>query len=183
MVLQRAWVPAKSAEALDGMERQPVDTAVGQMYSVETGADANYPRGSVIALEPDEPAPSPEDDDNDFIERAVHHDQQERSLRDLVMCASLNNMATLARGKDGWEANGDPTEVALQVFAHKLGLGKPHLTHPPKPAYRLQSRNTQPELQRTFSANSAAGEGAPKAMTRGHWDMLREVRCSLRCRR
>ena len=27
-----------------------------------------------------------------------------------------------------WKATGDPTEVALQVFAHKLGLGRSGLT-------------------------------------------------------
>ena len=30
--------------------------------------------------------------------------------------------------EDGWEGHGDATEVALQVYAHKLGYGKPHLT-------------------------------------------------------
>ena len=31
---------------------------------------------------------------------------------------------------DDWEAIGDPTEAALQVFAWKLGLSKPHLISP-----------------------------------------------------
>ncbi|KAJ9124555.1 hypothetical protein QFC24_003347 [Naganishia onofrii] len=67
-------------------------------------------------------------------------------LHELTLCAALCSSATIqrirtesdsssARSSDdkedvvgGWEGHGDATEVALQVFAHKLGYGKPHLT-------------------------------------------------------
>jgi P-type Na+/K+ transporter len=39
----------------------------------------------------------------------------EKSLRDLVLCASLCNMATIHKGdEDRWQASGDATEIALQ---------------------------------------------------------------------
>lgn len=55
-------------------------------------------------------------------------------LHDLTLCAALCSSATVQRVKNdkgeeaGWEGHGDATEVALQVYAHKLGYGKPHLT-------------------------------------------------------
>jgi P-type Na+/K+ transporter len=62
-------------------------------------------------------------------EDIVHIDNQEPGFQELVQSASLNNMATLKRGEEGknWEADGDPTEISIQVFAHKAGHGKSHL--------------------------------------------------------
>lgn len=134
MILQRAWLPVSGAAPLDDEQRQPIDTAEGQIYAVETGSDAFFPRGAVVALEKDEDPSSlftAEEDDNDVLERAINPNQQERSLRDLVLCASLCNQATLHREEAAWQANGDPTEIALQVFAHKLGMGKVRLQRDP----------------------------------------------------
>jgi Na+-exporting ATPase len=92
-----------------------------------------YPRGVIRALNPDGINTIPEDDlqeeDDMTAEDIVHIDNLESGFQELVQSAALNNMATLKRGEEGksWEANGDPTEVAIQVFAHKAGHGKPHL--------------------------------------------------------
>ncbi|KAF9457771.1 sodium transport ATPase, partial [Collybia nuda] len=43
--------------------------------------------------------------------------------------AALCNVATIHKNLKGeWKSTGDPTEVALQAFATKLGLGRPSLT-------------------------------------------------------
>lgn len=51
-------------------------------------------------------------------------------FKQLVECAALCNMSELRQDKttNTWSGIGDPTEIALQVFAHKLDSGKPHLT-------------------------------------------------------
>lgn len=43
---------------------------------------------------------------------------------------NLNSLSSSVRRnlKGQWKSTGDPTEVALQVFATKLGLGRPDLT-------------------------------------------------------
>ena len=92
------------------------------------------------------------------------------------------------------EAHGDPTEVALQVFAHKLGLGKPHLVNP-HPHRRLPTRrhdhlqvpdgstpSPSPHrpsfgeaLERTISAQSGPENERPvKAAIRGRYELLVE---------
>lgn len=136
MVVRKMWVPA-----LDPRENEaaPVDTARGQTYSFETGSDPFYPRGEVtadtkalvpsgmVSLNPsDEDRSGSGDDDTNAISRSA----METGLRNMGLCVALCNQATLMRpsGDEGWEANGDPTEVALQVSAHKLGMGKPLLT-------------------------------------------------------
>ncbi|GLB44749.1 putative cation transport ATPase (P-type) (TC 3.A.3) family protein [Lyophyllum shimeji] len=46
-----------------------------------------------------------------------------------VRAAGLCNVATIRKNLKGeWKSTGDPTEVALQVFATKLGLGRSSLT-------------------------------------------------------
>ncbi|KAL1920627.1 uncharacterized protein VTP21DRAFT_1004 [Calcarisporiella thermophila] len=70
-------------------------------------------------------------------------------LEQMVLCAALCNMSSIHRrdsssgsdmaeekddkvssstSSDDWISNGAPTEVALQVFAHKFNMGKPELT-------------------------------------------------------
>lgn len=59
----------------------------------------------------------------------VRMESLEPAFQEFIHGAALNNMASIhkpAEGRD-WDANGDPTEIALQVFAHKAGRGKPHL--------------------------------------------------------
>jgi magnesium-transporting ATPase (P-type) len=86
----------------------------------------------------------------------------ERRLRELVLCAGLCNMATIHHDSkaDTWQANGDATEIALQVFAHKLAHGKPNLT-------RMKKTN---ELTRINSKNSAVRA----SLNDGHFELVIE---------
>ncbi|KAG8734804.1 hypothetical protein FRC10_011406 [Ceratobasidium sp. 414] len=84
-------------------------------FDVEAGSEALCPEGRVFERIAEE-------------ERIVRSNSLDDSLRALVECASLCNVATIAQNKDGvWKSTGDPTEVALQVLAHKLQLGRPKL--------------------------------------------------------
>lgn len=132
MVVRKMWVPALDSRDNDAA---PTDTTKGQAYSFETGSDPFYPRGDIV---PDEQPLVPsgtfslarnevtDENDMDKIDPA----EMEHGLRDMALCAALCNQATLSRPveDEGWQANGDPTEIALQVAAHKLGYGKPILT-------------------------------------------------------
>ncbi|BEJ14512.1 hypothetical protein CspHIS471_0402790 [Cutaneotrichosporon sp. HIS471] len=133
MVVRKMWVPALDARDNDAA---PTDTVKGQSYSFETGSDPFYPRGDII------PEDAPLVPSGTYaINRSEVHDgedmdridvaEMEHGLRDMALCAALCNQATLTRPTEdvtGWEAHGDPTEIALQVAAHKLGYGKPVLT-------------------------------------------------------
>ena len=43
---------------------------------------------------------------------------------EFIRAAALCNLATVRRDENKWTTTGDPTEIALQVFAHRFGLGK-----------------------------------------------------------
>ncbi|ORX61559.1 potassium/sodium efflux P-type ATPase, partial [Hesseltinella vesiculosa] len=62
-------------------------------------------------------------------DQQVTSESMNKGLRQLTTTAALCNMSEVRKDKSGeWTGMGDPTEVALQVFAHKMQLGKPSLT-------------------------------------------------------
>ena len=171
MVVRKFWVPAADAREC---EAAPLNTAKGQAYSFETGSDPFYPRGVVTAdnkeLRPsggdtiDLKSTKKAEDSSDDIaddDNGIHHENLEENLRNMALCASLCNQATLHRSEEGWEANGDPTEIALQVAAHKLGRGKPFLTHKKDDKHLTR----QP---------SRASHRPPVAGVSGHYELIIE---------
>ncbi|WVR03068.1 potassium/sodium efflux P-type ATPase, fungal-type [Kwoniella sp. DSM 27419] len=182
MVVRKFWVPVLDYRA---NESAPLNSKRGQAYSFETGSDPFYPRGAVQAdrteisssgavldlkrkpqrqqsVDSNEEADERELED---AENVIPVDELETGLRDLALCASLCNQATLSRPQDDdsqWEANGDPTEIALQVAAHKLGHGKPFLTH------------SRPQPGRTHSVRSGHSGRPLVTGTRGHYEQIIE---------
>ncbi|KAG6840360.1 hypothetical protein C0991_007217 [Blastosporella zonata] len=87
----------------------------GVEYSADTAHDALDPGGGGVRTE----------SDNVVLTPGTLHE----GLSQAVRIASLCNVATIQKNtQDEWQSTGDPTEVALQVFAMKLGLGRTTLT-------------------------------------------------------
>ncbi|THV00758.1 potassium/sodium eff [Dendrothele bispora CBS 962.96] len=107
MTVRKVWMPSSlSAEAIT------------RDFTVESSTEALSPEGRVL-------------ENVDSREIVVEPKTMDEGLRELVTVASLCNIATIGKNKeDRWTSTGDPTEVALQVFAHKLGMGKPSLVTP-----------------------------------------------------
>ncbi|KAF5379843.1 hypothetical protein D9615_005799 [Tricholomella constricta] len=95
-------------------------------YVAETTQDALDPSGGTVRNEADQTVLTP--------------GSLGEGLAQAVRTAALCNIATIRKNLRGeWKSTGDPTEVALQVFATKLGLGRPTLTSDalePEPAHR-----------------------------------------------
>lgn len=94
------------------------DTDEGKFYTVETGSDPFAPQGPVTS---------------DSTEAVLDFNNLSPDIHQLTLCAALCSSASIQRARNdagevtGWEGRGDATEVALQVFAHKLGYGRPYL--------------------------------------------------------
>jgi magnesium-transporting ATPase (P-type) len=152
MVTRRVWVPA-GIRGTGASADYSTDLAEGQYFTVETASDPFLPRGAVRtdSMGGDKTAsaaksmanhPTRSDDSNDSDEQTLGDgpvcdpNDLPEPLHELTLCAALCSSATIQRIRDeeskeedlGWEGHGDATEVALQVYAHKLGYGKPHLT-------------------------------------------------------
>ncbi|SNX81513.1 related to Ca2+-transporting ATPase [Melanopsichium pennsylvanicum] len=112
MVVRQGWCMAAGKQQSFGVE--------------QTGATAFEPKGCVLL-----PSPTVDADP-----KKVEHDQIPDSIRNLATAASLCNIAEIELKEDGsWTARGDPTEIALQVFATKLELSRDLLTHGDRAAY------------------------------------------------
>lgn len=198
MVVKKAWIPVNTAFPTDGRPTE-IDVNRGQAYSAESGSDPFYPRGTVRAL-PRTRLPgrslttdtsgttlsnSEEDDDEDEdddldSEDVIRPSEMEDNFKNMILCSSLNNMATIHKGsEDRWEAAGDATEIALQVFAHKLGHGKPHLTHPKKQSKGDKKAAAAAAEQHALSPvqSRASDHGAAiktKVAMDGHYEILVE---------
>ncbi|KAJ2883046.1 hypothetical protein H4R27_003037 [Coemansia aciculifera] len=122
MVLVRAWLPEEGVLRVAGLGFEPVGviTKTRQLVKSSETARVNFAEGEKSRLL-----------DEDTTE-TVTVDQTTASpnVRRLAEAAALCNMSEIkcdaATGE--WFGIGDPTEIALQVFASKLSMGKPLLT-------------------------------------------------------
>ncbi|KAK7443736.1 hypothetical protein VKT23_015518 [Stygiomarasmius scandens] len=106
MTVRKVWMP--SSKATDASARD---------FTVESGNEALNPEGRVL-------------ENVNGQQVAIDPKTMDDGLKELVTVASLCNVATIGKNKDRWTSTGDPTEVALQVFAHKLDMGRPSLVTP-----------------------------------------------------
>ncbi|KAI7851091.1 hypothetical protein BDC45DRAFT_446194 [Circinella umbellata] len=107
MVVVRFWVPQE-----------------GDFHVVSNGL---VPKGDVYRMS------GPLESNESIINENNKMDKTNVSdyIRDLVYCSALCNVSNIKKEmgdeEEDWISNGAPTEVALQVFAHKFNMGKPDL--------------------------------------------------------
>ena len=113
MVLKKAWVIGHGT------------------YSVGTGGEAFNPQVGALSFSPFAPAETAREGEKENQEQPVSTDAGVRypELGAFLNVASLANLASVFRDRDTgeWDARGDPTEIALQVFVMKLGWGRKFL--------------------------------------------------------
>ncbi|KAI1379123.1 potassium/sodium eff [Hypoxylon crocopeplum] len=106
MVARRAWIPAMGTYTVD-TSSEPFNPTTGEMLF-----DARQPRE--IDFEKSEPEKGSATQPSQLLANS------KKALTDFLYVASLANLATVSP-KDGvWNARGDPTEIAIQVFASRF---------------------------------------------------------------
>lgn len=114
MVAKRAWIPAKGT------------------YSVGTSNDPFDPTAGAVSFDPSPPTEIEGKSDN--IEEEGSTTSYEELMKDnsllehYLNVASLANLAHVHQSGDGWTARGDPTEIAIQVFASRFNWNRERLT-------------------------------------------------------
>ncbi|OZJ04612.1 hypothetical protein BZG36_02032 [Bifiguratus adelaidae] len=113
MVMVRFWIPEEGFYRVTGNGYEPVGRVLRQgeiAFDRETGQETNQ--------------------DTSLEEKIVSEDERSDALLKLATCSALCNVSSIHKSTDGpeeWIGQGAPTELALQVFAHKMGRGKPDL--------------------------------------------------------
>ncbi|KXS97826.1 hypothetical protein AC578_10538 [Pseudocercospora eumusae] len=111
MVAKFAWIPGAGT------------------YSVrESGDPLNPTSGQVMRSENPPSETSEEKDDVEAID-ASQHVQEQKHVQDFLNVGALANLSSVHQDKEGkWHGNGDPTELAINVFASRFQWTKTVLT-------------------------------------------------------
>jgi P-type Na+/K+ transporter len=109
MVVARAWIPSP----------------MGGTFIIERSGDPFNPNNGTIKRSEQRPV-EVDDEKCELIDPRVYVDNHRVQLREFLNTASLANLANVHQGKneDEWVARGDPTEIAIQVFASRFDWNK-----------------------------------------------------------
>lgn len=126
MVAKKAWIPSKGTYSV-GESSEPVNPTVGALYHSPGGPDEDSSSESDVA---------PDQDDHKSGEELL---KDNGPLEEFLKIASLANLASVYKSHDGegWTARGDPTEIAIQVFASRFGWNRRNLAEGEDPKWKL----------------------------------------------
>lgn len=121
MVVKKAWLPAVGTFAV-GAAKDPIDPTIAKVSLTEKSpADATAGRS-----EKDDPISPDAEEDQDA--KDIRKSDQHEITKQFLDVASMCNLATVKKAEDGnFKATGDPTEIAIQVFAERFEHGRHRL--------------------------------------------------------
>ncbi|KAF9637999.1 potassium/sodium efflux P-type ATPase [Lasiodiplodia theobromae] len=112
MVAKKAWIPSHGTYSI-GESSEPYNPTVGDVY-----LDRRQPREINFKTADTGPAK----DYHELLEGNT-------SLEEYLKVASLANLAVVHQdSSNDWKARGDPTEIAIQVFASRFNRNRTQLT-------------------------------------------------------
>ncbi|KAK5127708.1 hypothetical protein LTR08_004317 [Meristemomyces frigidus] len=121
MLAKKAWIPAKGTYTIGNANEPFNPTQGGISYSKK---EPRY----VSENEPEK--------QSSYAELV----QDNEALKEYLRVASLANLAHVHQTEDGaWNARGDPTEIAIQVFASRFNWNRRQSTAGEQPAWKLLS--------------------------------------------
>lgn len=121
MVARRAWIPALGTYTVDASSDPFNPTTGDMMFDSRSPSQLDTSKNS--------------SDDDMVSEPAELLSKGGSALADYLQVASLANLATVSEMDGKWHARGDPTEIAIQVFASRLDWNRLKLTAGDKPEW------------------------------------------------
>ncbi|KAI5459560.1 sodium transport ATPase [Mariannaea sp. PMI_226] len=109
MVARRAWIPSLGTYHVEASD--PVDPTAGQL----SFTDKQPHEMRVINTDVS---------DLSVLEASDLLQDGQQALSDFLLVASLANLASVHEVEGKWRARGDPTEIAIQVFASRFGRNR-----------------------------------------------------------
>ncbi|KAF3050909.1 Na+ ATPase [Didymella keratinophila] len=117
MVAKRAWIPAKGTYSV-GVTDEPHNPTVGSLSFT-----SKEPRH----IDPDQ------DEKTQTYEELIENNPH---LIEYLKVASLANLANVHQTDGQWNARGDPTEIAIQVFASRFDWNRLQFTQGDSPMWK-----------------------------------------------
>ena len=130
MIVKKVWLPRKTIYTVrDSMD--PSDPTVGSVTYTRAGSEQEKQQEardydqerSTQAIKFDVP------EDKGAVKQQKPPELEAEvtpELRLFLLSAALCNLSTVRydEAEEGWKTTGEPTEIALHVFAHRFKLGK-----------------------------------------------------------
>ncbi|KAJ5984832.1 hypothetical protein N7522_012028 [Penicillium canescens] len=168
MVAKRAWIPS-----------------VGT-YSVGASNDPLNPREGDLSLVPEQPIKL---DDNSIGQPASPDDllKDNDALKEYLDVAAMANLAHIHEtANDGWQARGEPTDIAIQVFASRFNWGLDHWTKGDKPIWQQQAEypfdSSVKKMSVIFSKHDEGSEKSREMIfTKGAVERVLEACTTIKC--
>ncbi|KAH6618483.1 sodium P-type ATPase-like protein [Boeremia exigua] len=115
MIARGAWIPAVGTYTIEN-STAPQDPTIGDVrFHTESPSKFNLKAGG--------------DECGELVASEDLRPSASKGLEEFLNVASLANLAAVKKKDDGnWEAHGDPTEIAIQVFAARFGLDRSRMT-------------------------------------------------------
>ncbi|KAJ5180531.1 ATPase P-type K/Mg/Cd/Cu/Zn/Na/Ca/Na/H-transporter [Penicillium capsulatum] len=111
MVVKKAWIPSRGT------------------YSVGTSNEPFNPTVGDVTLTPVPPLDFDDAEEASPVENVEDLVRENRHLEDFLDVASMANLSHVYRKEDGeWNARGEPTEIAIQVFASRFNWNRDRWT-------------------------------------------------------
>jgi potassium/sodium efflux P-type ATPase len=111
MVVKKAWIPSKGT------------------YSVGTSNEPFNPTVGDVTFTPVSPMQFDEEKEGPAAENAEELVAGNRRLEDFLDVASMANLSHVYKSDDGdWHARGEPTEIAIEVFASRFNWNRDRWT-------------------------------------------------------
>jgi potassium/sodium efflux P-type ATPase len=113
MITRKAWIIKNEVVVtVDSPEAMDPSTGIVSVEMSEMDLDPEIQKSAH-----EKPAPTTTDNPSSLVDD---------HLKEFLRTAALCNLATVWRDEEAnrWNATGDPTEIALQIFAHRFGRGK-----------------------------------------------------------
>ncbi|KAK8875261.1 Sodium transport ATPase 5 [Apiospora arundinis] len=115
MVARAAWVPGMGTYTVDTSE-DPFNPTMGTI-----SFDPRVPTDMDLKNSKDAP---PTDTASDPVRLLQDSAAKQHLLQDFLSVAALANLATIHESEGTWQARGDPTEIAIQVFANRFSQNR-----------------------------------------------------------
>jgi Na+-exporting ATPase len=119
MVTRKVWIPSKGTYSV-GPSNEPVNPTIGDIVYTESSPS------SMLSENRDEGAIG---DYQDLL-------KDNTCLEAFLWTASLANLAHVHESKGEWIARGDPTEIAIQVFATRFDMNRENFTAGDNPTWK-----------------------------------------------
>ena len=139
MITRKVWIPGNGVYTIDGAKEISNPTSGSVSFSASTIEEqllgSNTTSGGVSFSVSASEEQLPDENHVDFKTESRAYENVDPTekipevtseLRGFLQSAALCNLTSVRHDdqKDEWQAIGDPTEIALQVFAHRFGHGK-----------------------------------------------------------